>query len=99
MSSYPRPEATAASDIYASTSSAEFDLRNLNILAQTSVIDEDYGAETAAILNLDEISGKSRGVKRKAANLGGYDSDNRNEGFGGGKDDAVSMANNMQFSG
>ncbi|KAF3918851.1 hypothetical protein ABW20_dc0102152 [Dactylellina cionopaga] len=90
MSSRPRPKATAASTRYASTTSnAQFDLRNPNTLAATSTTDEDYDAETAAILNLDEISGQSRGVKRNAVNLDGYDSDSSNEGFGGGKDESV----------
>ncbi|KAF3941200.1 hypothetical protein ABW19_dt0202685 [Dactylella cylindrospora] len=82
MSSRPRPKATAASSRYASTSNAQFDLRNPNTLVAD---DEDYDAETAAILNLDEISGQSRGVKRNAVNLDGYDSDSSNDGFGGGK--------------
>ncbi|EPS43003.1 hypothetical protein H072_3006 [Dactylellina haptotyla CBS 200.50] len=90
MSSRPRPKATAAATRYASTASgAQFDLRNPNTLAATSTTDEDYDAETAAILNLDEISGQSRGVKRNAVNLDGYDSDSSNEGFGGGKEEAV----------
>ncbi|KAK6528722.1 hypothetical protein TWF694_003962 [Orbilia ellipsospora] len=88
MSSRPRPKATAASSRYTTAASnVQFDLRNPNTLAATSTTDEDYDAETAAILNLDEISGQSRGIKRNAVNLDGYDSDSSNEGFGGGKDD------------
>ncbi|KAF3095524.1 hypothetical protein TWF102_007239 [Orbilia oligospora] len=87
MSSRPRPKATAASSRHASAASnTQFDLRNPNTLAAAEQ-DEDYDAETAAILNFDEISGQSRGVKRNAVNLDGYDSDSSNEGFGGGKED------------
>ncbi|RVD88474.1 uncharacterized protein DFL_002659 [Arthrobotrys flagrans] len=87
MSSRPRPKATAASSRHATAASnTQFDLRNPNTLAAASQ-DEDYDAETAAILNFDEISGQSRGVKRNAVNLDGYDSDSSNEGFGGGKED------------
>ncbi|KAK6521172.1 hypothetical protein TWF506_001399 [Arthrobotrys conoides] len=87
MSSRPRPKATAASSRHATAASnTQFDLRNPNTLAAAEQ-DEDYDAETAAILNFDEISGQSRGVKRNAVNLDGYDSDSSNEGFGGGKED------------
>ncbi|KAK6534321.1 hypothetical protein TWF281_005647 [Arthrobotrys megalospora] len=87
MTSRPRPKAKAASSRHASAASnAQFDLRNPNTLAAAEQ-DEDYDAETAAILNFDEISGQSRGVKRNAVNLDGYDSDSSNEGFGGGKED------------
>ncbi|KAK6351103.1 hypothetical protein TWF718_004274 [Orbilia javanica] len=87
MSSRPRPKATAASSRHATAASnTQFDLRNPNTLAAAEQ-DEDYDAETAAILNFDEISGQSRGVKRNAVNLDGYDSDSSNEGFGGGKVD------------
>ncbi|KAF3902025.1 hypothetical protein AA313_de0205131 [Arthrobotrys entomopaga] len=94
MSSRPRPRATAAASRYTTAASnVQFDLRNPHTLAATSTTDEDYDAETAAILNLDEISGQSRGIKRNAVNLDGYDSDSSNEGFGGGKNDDDGVEN------
>ncbi|KAK6361672.1 hypothetical protein TWF730_005386 [Orbilia blumenaviensis] len=103
MSGRPRPKATPARHVTTSTTTTtstsstaaaaaaaattQFDLRNPNTLAASTDQDEEYDAETAAILNFDEISGQSRGVKRNAVNLDGYDSDSSNEGFGGGKVD------------
>ncbi|KAK6341022.1 hypothetical protein TWF696_009333 [Orbilia brochopaga] len=83
----PRPKATAASSRLASAAAnAQFDLRNPTTLAAAAE-DDEYDAETAAILEFDEISGQSRGVKRNAVNLAGYESDSSNDGFGGGKDE------------
>ncbi|KAK6503010.1 hypothetical protein TWF481_008046 [Arthrobotrys musiformis] len=79
-----RPKASSRHPTASSTT--QFDLRNPNTLP-ASLQDDDYDAETAAILTFDEITGQSRGIKRNAVNLDGYDSDSSNEGFGGGKDD------------
>jgi len=79
MSGPVRPKATKGSYATASSSS-KFDVRNPSALA-ADANDADYDAETTAILSLDEIGASSRGVKRNAVNLDGYDSDSSNEGF------------------